>query len=194
MQRLPRWREGRCARPAAPWVVLMLGKTVVEAALLDHLDGSLLDYLDRSLLDHRAAAGDGSASTPGRQVAPEQQRVQHGNQAGEQQDDPEGVDVDAGSGGLHGEGQDGAEHHQKDADSDAHLPPSFTASMGHIPTCSSFHHVARPQTGCRRYEWSFGALLAALGCRCVMAWGAMTCAVPRDGADLRPLPVRSNEP
>jgi len=45
---------------------------------------------------------------------------------------PRGVDVDAGGGGLHGEGQDGAEHHQKDADSDAHLPPSFTAPMGRL--------------------------------------------------------------
>jgi hypothetical protein len=82
----------------------MLGKTVVEAALLDYLDRSLVDHLDGALLDHpdgslvnyRAAAGDGSGPTPGGQVAPEQQRVQHGNQAGEQQDDPEGVDVDAG--------------------------------------------------------------------------------------------------
>ena len=52
-----------------------------------------------------------------------------GQQAGEQQDDPEGVDVDAGSGGLDGEGQDGAERHQKDADSDAHLLPFLTAML-----------------------------------------------------------------
>jgi hypothetical protein len=61
-------------------VFTKLGKTVVEGALLDHLD--------RSLLDHRAAAGNDSAPTPGRQVAPEQQRVQHRNQADKQQDDP----------------------------------------------------------------------------------------------------------
>jgi len=30
----------------------MLGKTVVEAALLDHLDRSLVDHFDGALLDH----------------------------------------------------------------------------------------------------------------------------------------------
>src|SRR5688500_7779361 len=93
IQRLPRWRYGLWARPAALRVFRMLGKTVVEAALLDPLDRALLDHPhrarpddpDRSLLDHRAAAGDASAPTPGRQAAPEQQRVQHRNQAGEQQ-------------------------------------------------------------------------------------------------------------
>jgi hypothetical protein len=40
------------ASPAALRVFRMLGKTVVEGSLLDHLDRFLLDHLDRFLLDH----------------------------------------------------------------------------------------------------------------------------------------------
>jgi hypothetical protein len=77
---LPRWRDFLSASPPALRVFRILGKTVVETALLEDLDRSLLDHLDRSLLDHpdgslfdhRTAAGDESAPTPRRQVDPEQ--------------------------------------------------------------------------------------------------------------------------
>jgi hypothetical protein len=43
--------DGLCASPAALRVFRMLGKTVVEGSLLDHLDRFLLDHPDGSLLD-----------------------------------------------------------------------------------------------------------------------------------------------
>src|SRR5918995_371540 len=123
-----------------------LGKIVIK--------GALLDYLARSLLDHPAAAGDGPAPAPGGNVAPEQQRVQHRNQADEQQNNPEGIDVDPGVGGLHGKGQDGAEHYQKDADPDAHPPPSFQAPNGaaSLPVAVRPSCTVRPQSGPGRYQ------------------------------------------
>src|SRR4029450_12801974 len=47
---------------------------------------------------------------------------------GDQQDDPDRVDVDPRDVGLDRERQDGAQHHQKDANPDAHPSPSIRAA------------------------------------------------------------------
>jgi hypothetical protein len=49
--------DGLCASPAALRVFRMLGKTVVEGSLLDHLDRFLLDHPDGSLLDQVVLRG-----------------------------------------------------------------------------------------------------------------------------------------
>jgi hypothetical protein len=49
--------DGLCASPAALRVFRMLGKTVVEGSLLDHLDRALLDHPDGSLLDQVVVRG-----------------------------------------------------------------------------------------------------------------------------------------
>jgi hypothetical protein len=49
--------DGLCASPAALRVFRMLGETVVEGSLLDHLDRFLLDHPDGSLLDQVVLRG-----------------------------------------------------------------------------------------------------------------------------------------
>ena len=99
--------------------------------------GALLDHLDGSLPSHEAAAGEDPALTPWSQVAPEHEGVQHRNQADEHQDDAEGIGVDAWDVSLHRERQDGAQHHQKDANPDAHSAHHPSRRRWPIlPTCT----------------------------------------------------------
>jgi hypothetical protein len=53
-----------CASPAALRVFRMLGKTVVEGSLLDHLDRFLLDHPDGSLLDQVVLRGQSNGVMP----------------------------------------------------------------------------------------------------------------------------------
>jgi hypothetical protein len=56
--------DGLCASPAARRVFRMLGKTVVEGSLLDHLDRFLLDHPDGSPLDQVVLRGQPNGVIP----------------------------------------------------------------------------------------------------------------------------------
>jgi hypothetical protein len=63
--------------------------------------------LNTALFNHAfVGQGGADATAVGREAAPEQQRQEQADHAGDHQDDPNGVEVKARGGDVHGEGQD----------------------------------------------------------------------------------------
>jgi hypothetical protein len=58
----------------------------------------------------------------GREAAPEQQRQHQPEGPGDHEDDADRVDAEPGGDDVHGEGQDGTDDQEKDADPEAHAP------------------------------------------------------------------------
>src|SRR5215216_7616677 len=97
--------------------------------------GSGVVALDAALLDHAlvgVGVDDAAAAVRG-EAAPEQQGQEQADHARDHQDDADGVDVEALGGDVDREGQDGPNHQQEDAGSDAHRSSFKTSSMSPGP-------------------------------------------------------------